>query len=207
MARRGRMYGKKRKINYGRILILLLLLVVVIAVISLLFRKNEYISVIDDVLKSDIREISGTISSVSDVDITVYSNDGIRYTNQHEDIKKLNSFDGTKTEDLDKSGNVKLLFENLYKSKKTVLTEDLPLKKDGYYWVEANFVVEDEKLFFSDEEEYNFDLYYDKETKNVYIKKEYFNEFSTKNNDQKLQGYEATEEFIKIINELAKNGR
>lgn len=207
MARRRHMYGKKRKINYGRILLLLLLLVAVIAVISLLFRKDEYLSVIDDVLKSDIKEISGTISSVSDVDITVYSNDGIRYTNQHEDIKKLNSFDGTKTEDLDKSGNVKLLFENLYKSKKTVQTEDLPLKKDGYYWVEANFVVEDEKLFFSDEEEYNFDLYYDKETKNVYIKNEYFNEFSTKNNNQKLQGYEATEEFIKIIDELAKSSK
>lgn len=204
MARRRSMYGKKRKINYGRILLLLLLLAAAIVLISMLFRKNEYIGIIDEVLKSDIKEISGTISRVSDVDITVYSNDGIRYTNQHEDIKKLNSFDGTKTEDSEKSDKVKQLFENLYKSKETALTEDLPLKKDGYYWIEASFVVEDEKLFFSDEEEYNFDLYYDIETKNVYIKEEYFNEFSTKNNDQKLQGYEATEEFIKIIEELAK---
>ncbi|MGD9569528.1 MAG: hypothetical protein AB7V48_14655 [Sedimentibacter sp.] len=205
MARRRSMYGKKRKIHYGRIAILMLLLAAVVILISMLFRKNEYISVIDEVLQGKITEISGTISSVSDVDITVYSNDGIRYTNQNEDIKKLNSIDGTKTEDLDKAGNVKLLLENLYKSKKSELIEDLPLKKDGYYWIEASVIVEDEKLFFSDSEEYDFDLYYDIETKNVYTKEEYFNEFSTKNNKQKLQGYEATDEFVRVIEELAKS--
>lgn len=204
MARRRSMYGKKRKINYGRILFLVLLLIAVIALIFTLFRKDEYIGVIDEVLKSNIREISGTISSVSDVDITVYSNKGIRYTNQHVDIKKLTTFDGPKSEDLDKSGNVKLLLENLYKSKKGVVVDDLPLKKDGYYWIDARVVIEDEKLFFKDEDEYNFDLYYDIEGKSVYTKEEYFNEFSTKNNDQKLQKYEASDEFIRIIEELTK---
>lgn len=204
MARRARMYGKKRKINYGRILLLALILVAVIVLISLFFRKNEYIDVIDEALQSDINEISGTISSVSDVDITVYSNKGIRYTNQHENVKKLNSFDGTKTEELDKSGTVKILFENILKSKETVVIEDLPVKDDGYYWINANFIIEDEKLFFSDEDEYNFDLYYDIETKTIYIKEKYFSEFSTKNNKQKLQGYEATEEFVRLIEELAK---
>lgn len=204
MARRRSMYGKRRKIKYGRILLLILLLVALIALIFSIFRKNEYISVIEDVLESDIKEISGTVSSVSDVDTKVYSNDGIRYTNQHEDIKRLISIDGSKTEDLEKSKDVKLLLENLYKSKKTVLVEDLSLKKDGYYWINANVVVEDEKLFFSDEEEYNFDMYYDKEEKKIYIKEEYFNEFSTKNNDQRLQEYEATEEFVSIIEKLTK---
>ncbi len=204
MARRGRMYGKRRKINYGRIILLVLLLVVIIALISLFFRKDEYISVIDEALKKDITEISGSISSVSDVDITVYSNKGIRYTNQHEDIKRLDSFDGTKTEDLEKVGIAKILFENLLKSGETVTVEELPLKKDGYYWLEAEFVAKDEKLFFSDEEKYDFDLYYDIETKNIYIKEEYYTEFSTKNNKQKLQGYEATEEFTRLIEELAK---
>lgn len=203
MARRARMYGKKRKINYGRILLLALILVAVIALVSLFFRKNEYIDKIDEALQSDINEISGTISSVSDVDITVYSNKGIRYTNQHVNVKKLNSFDGTKTEELDKSGSVKILFENILKSKETVVIDDLPVKDDGYYWIDANFIVEDEKLFFSDEDEYNFDLYYDIETKTIYIKEEYFSEFSTKNNKQKFQGYEATEEFIRLIEELA----
>lgn len=205
MARRRSMYGKKRKINYGRIILLVFLLVAVIALVSLLFRKDDYISVIDEVLQADINEISGEVNLVSDVDITVYSNKGIRYTNQHDNIKNLISFDGTNTEDLDKSGNVKILFENILKSKETVLIEDLPAKTDGYYWIDADFTVEDEKLFFSDEEEYNFDLYYDIEAKTIYIKEEYFSEFSTKNNKQKLQGYEATEEFIRIIEELANS--
>lgn len=205
MARRRSMYGKKRKINYGRIILLVFLLVAVIALVSLLFRKDDYISVIDEVLQADINEISGEVNFVSDVDITVYSNKGIRYTNQHDNIKNLVSFDGTNTEDLDKSGNVKILFENILKSKETVLIEDIPAKTDGYYWIDADFTVEDEKLFFNDEEEYNFDLYYDIEAKTIYIKEEYFSEFSTKNNKQKLQGYEATEEFIKIIEELANS--
>lgn len=205
MARRRSMYGKKRKINYGRIILLVFLLVAVIALVSLLFRKDDYINVIDEVLQADINEISGEVNLVSDVDITVYSNKGIRYTNQHDNIKNLISFDGTNTEDLDKSGNVKILFENILKSKETVLIEDLPAKTDGYYWIDADFTVEDEKLFFSDEEEYNFDLYYDIEAKTIYIKEEYFSEFSTKNNKQKLQGYEATEEFIRIIEELANS--
>lgn len=158
----------------------------------------------DDVLQKNIIEISGSISSVSDVDIKVYSNKGIRYTNQHENIKKLNSLDGTKTEELQKSGNVKILFENLVKSKETVAVDDLPLKKGGYYWVEASFVVKNQKLFFNDEDEYNFDLYYDIETNNIYVKEKYYTEFSTKNNKQKLQGYVATEEFVRTINELAK---
>ena len=204
MARRRSMYGKKRKIKYGRILFLVLLLAAIIILISMLFRKNDYIGVVDEVLKSDIKEISGTLSSVSDVDIKVYSNEGIRYTNRHEDIKRILNIDGTKTEDSEKSNDVKLLFESLYKSKKTVLVEDLPLKKDGYYWVDANVVVEDEKLFFSDEEEYNFDLFYDKEAKKIYVKEEYYNEFSTKNNKQKFQEFEATEEFINTIEKLTK---
>lgn len=205
MARRRIMYGRKRKINYGRIILLILALAAIIAFVSLLFRKDDYISVIDEVLKSDINEITGTISLVSDIDITVYSNKGIRYTNQHENIKRLNSFDGAKTDDLDKSGIVKILFENLLKSKESVKTEDLPKKDDGYYWIDADFVVEDEKLFFSDEEVYNFDLFYDIETKTVYVKENYYSEFSTKNNKQKLQGYEATDEFVKFIEELANN--
>ena len=204
MARRRSMYGKKRKVNYGRIILLVVLLAAVIILVSMLFRKNEYISAIDEALQGNIEEVSGTISSVSDVDITVYSNKGIRYTNQHEDVKKLNSFDGTKTEDTEKTEKIKQLFSSLYKSKEAALVEDLPLKKNGYYWIDADFVVEDEKLFFSDTEEYNFDLYYDIESKIVYIKQEYFTEFSTKNNEQKLQGYEATEEFVRLIDELSK---
>lgn len=198
------MYRRKRKINYGRIVIVALLLIAVIALVSMLFRTHEYIGVIDEVLKADIREVSGTVNSASDIDINVYSNKGIRYTNSHENIKRLNSFDSAEADDSGKAGNVKKLFENLLKSKETSSVKDLPLKEDGYYWIDADFVVEDKKLFFGDEEKYSFDLYYDRENKTVYIKEKYFSEFSKKNNNQSLQGYEATDESVKLIEELAK---
>lgn len=196
MARRRGMYGKRRKINYKRITILVLLLVVVVFAVSLIFRKNDYIDVIQDVIHSDISEISGTVNKISDVDIKVYSNKGIRYTNQHENIIRLNSFDNTNEESKKNSDDVKLLLENLVLSKETVLLEDLPKKDTGYYWIEAEITVKNEK--------YDFDIYYDIESKNIFIKEKYYSEYSTKNNKQKLQGYEATEKFIKTIEELAK---
>lgn len=204
MARRRGMYGKRRKINYKRIILLVLLLTVAVFAVSLLFRKNDYIGVIEDVIKSDINEISGTVNKVSDVDVTVYSNKGIRYTNQHENIIRLNSFDNTSETNTKNSDDIKLLLENLVLSKETVLLDDLPKKDSAYYWIDADITVKDEKLFFKDEEKYNFDLYYDIEDKNVFIKEKYYSEFSTKNNKQKLQGYEATEEFIKTIEKLIK---
>ncbi len=204
MARRRGMYGKRRKINYKRIILLVLLLTVAVFAVSLLFRKNDYIGVIEDVIKSDINEISGTVNKVSDVDVTVYSNKGIRYTNQHENIIRLNSFDNTSETNTKNSDDIKLLLENLVLSKETVLLDDLPKKDSAYYWIDADVTVKDEKLFFKDEEKYNFDLYYDIEDKNVFIKEKYYSEFSTKNNKQKLQGYEATEEFIKTIEKLIK---
>ena len=204
MARRRGMYGKRRKINYKRIILLVLLLTVAVFAVSLLFRKNDYIGVIEDVIKSDINEISGTVNKVSDVDVTVYSNKGIRYTNQHENIIRLNSFDNTSETNTKNSDDIKFLLENLVLSKETVLLDDLPKKDSAYYWIDADVTVKDEKLFFKDEEKYNFDLYYDIEDKNVFIKEKYYSEFSTKNNKQKLQGYEATEEFIKTIEKLIK---
>lgn len=203
MAKRRRIYKKRRKVNYGRVLIIVLLVVAAAFIISMLFRTHEYMNVIDETLKSDIREISGTVNSTSDIDINVYSNNGIRYTNQHENIKKLNSFDSANADDSGKAGNVKMLFEILQESKKASLVNDLPLNENGYYWIDADFIVEDKKLIFDGEEKYDFDLYYDIENKNIYIKEKYFSQFSKKNNNQKLQGYEASEEFVKLIEELA----
>lgn len=198
MARRRRIYGKRRKIRYGRIALLLLIVVVVIFLVSIPFRKDKYLDVIDKVLQSDISEISGTINSVSNVDISVYSNDGIRYTNRHEDIKKLNSFSSANPDEAERADQVKKLFESIYKLKETVAVEDLPFKKDGYYWIDAEFRSKDE---------YNFDLFYDIENKTVYVKKEYYNEYSTKNNKQKLQGYEASDEFVQIIEKLTNTDK
>jgi len=198
------MYSKKKKINYGRILFLLLILVVLIGLVFIIFKKNDYLGVVKEALDSKITKISGSVNSVSDVDYKVYSNNGIRYSNNHENIKKLNSFDEAKPEDLEKAKDVKLLFENLVKSKETSIVKDLPFKDNGYYWVEANFIAEDRKLLIKDEKEYNFDLYYDIEEKVVYIKEKYYNEFSKKNNKSELQGYKATDEFVRIIEGLTK---
>ena len=201
MARRRNMYSKRKRINYGRIFLLLLILIVLIMVVFLLFKKNDYLGVVNEALDSKITGISGSINSVSDVDYSVYSNDGIRYSNQHENIIKLGVIDETNKEVQDK---VKLLFSNLNKSKETTKVRDLPLKENGYYWIKANFTVEDFKLIIKDENEYSFDLFYDIEEKTVYIKEKYYNEFSKKNNKVELQGYEASDEFVKIIEEIAK---
>ncbi len=203
MARRRSMYARRRKINYGRILLLVLVLAAIVVLVSFLFRKNDYMAVIDEALDSGTTEITGTVSHVSDVDITVYSNEGIRYANQHEDIKKLDSFDGTISDDSEKTERVRMLFESLLKLNQTSGTEDLPLTDDGYYWIDADFSV-GEKSLFGGNDEYNFDLYYDIESKVVYVKEKYYSEFSKKNNKQKLIGYLADDKFIKTIEELTK---
>ncbi len=203
--RRSNMYGKKRKINYGRIILLVALLILLIFISLNLFRKNDYSSKIEEVLNSEIIDISGTISGVSEVDINVYANEGISYTNQHDGIKKLNSFDGTFPSDLDEVGIAKVLLENLAKAEEYALVSNLPKKENGYYWFHVNFVVEDNFLIFENQDEYNFDLYYDIENGKIYVKEKYYNEFSQKNNKLKFKEYEADEEFKSLITELANN--
>lgn len=204
MARRRNVYSKKKRINYGRILFLLLLIVVLIALVFKLFKKNDYTGVVEDALNSRIVRISGSVSSVSDVDYSVHSNDGIRYTNQHENIIQLNTIDGSNAEDKGKADDVKLLFNNVVKSDEGDKVKDLPLKENGYYWVDAKFTVEDWKILGKGENEYDFDLYYDIEEKKVYVKDKYYNEFSKKNNKTELRGYAADDEFIRTIERLAK---
>lgn len=205
MARRKRVYGKRRRINYGRIALLLSLLIVLILLVSMIFRKNSYIDKIEEALNSDISLMTGTMSTVSKIDASVYENDGIKYTNQHEGIKRIEAFDGSLSEDLDKTKDLKKLLENLVEAEeleeagKTVKLDDLPAKDDGYYWVEADISSEDKILFFDIEREYNFDLFYDIENKTIYVKEKYHDEFSTKYNKTKFQAYKATDEFISTI--------
>jgi len=201
--RRNNIYGKKRKVNYARVFGLISVIILLVLLIFTVFKKDDYVTKLDEVLNSEIIEISGTLSRVSAVDISVYSNNGIRYTNQHKNIKRLNSFDGTLSEDLDKAGIAKILMENLARAKETSLVEKLPEKDNGYYWLDANFVVKNNILVFENNEEYNFDLFYDIEEQKIYAKEKYYNEYSKKNNKLELQGYEADEEFKKLITELA----
>lgn len=202
MARRKRVYSKRRRINYKRIVLLVLAIIVLIFLVSKIFTKNSYISKVEEVLNSEISLISGSMSSVSKIDATVYENDGIRYTNQHEGVKKLLIFDGTLSDDMDKVGDAKTLLENLLKSEKAEVIVELPTKEDGYYWLEADIVSENKILLFNVENEYNFDLYYDIENKEIFIKEKYFDEFSKKYNKTKFQGYKATEEFTNIIDSM-----
>ncbi len=202
MARRKRVYGKRRRINYKRIALLVLAIIVLIFLVSKIFKKNSYISKVDQVLNSEISMISGSISSVSKIDARVYENDGIKYTNQHEGIKKHVTFDGSLSDDMDKVSDAKILLENLVKSEKTETVEELPAKEDGYYWLEADVVTKDKVLLFTQENEFNFDLYYDIENEVIYVKEKYYDEFSKKYNKTKLQGYKASDEFTKTLGTL-----
>ena len=202
MARRKRVYSKRRRINYGRIALLITLLVILILLIVKVFSKNRYILKIEEALEQEITQMSGSISAVSKIDATIYENKGIRYTNQHDDLKRLMTFDGSLSKDMDKAGDVKILLENLLISEKTEVIAELPANDEGYYWIEADIFTKDKVLIFSVENEYNFDLYYDIENKTVYVKEKYFDEFSKKYNKTKFQGYQATDEFINILESI-----
>ncbi len=205
MARRKRVYGKRRRINYNRVALLVLAIIVLIFLVSKIFKKNSYISKVDQVLNSEISMISGSISSVSKIDARVYENDGIKYTNQHEGIKKYVTFDGSLSEDMDKVSDAKILLENLVKSEKTEVVEELPAKEDGYYWLEADVLTKNKVLLFTKENEYNFDLYYDIENEVIYVKEKYYDEFNDKYNKTKFQGYKATDEFTRTLGTLGRD--
>lgn len=202
MNRRKRVYSRRRRINYKRIALLIGALIVLILLISMIFRKNSYIDKIEEALNSDISLIRGTLSTVSKIDPTIYENDGIKYTNQHEGIKKIAAFDGSLSENSDEIEDLKFLLGNLIESQESEKTEklsELPAKEDGYYWLETDIISENKILFFDRGIEYNFDLYYDIENKTIYVKEKYFDEFSKKYNKTKFQGYKATDQFITTL--------
>lgn len=205
MARRKRVYSRRRRrINYGRVALLLAGLVVIILLLVKVFSKNRYVSHMEEALEQEITKMSGSISTVSKIDATIYENKGIRYTNQHEDIKRLMTFEGSLPEDAEKAEDVKTLLKNMAVSEKTETLEDLPRKEDGYYWIEADIFTKDKFLIFTTENEYNFDLYYDIEEETVYVKEKYYDEFSKKYNKVKFQGYKATDEFTDTLKTLSE---
>lgn len=204
MARRKRVYSRRRRINYRRVALLAAALLVLILLLVKLFSRNTYISKIDEALEQEITKISGSLSTVSKIDAAIYENDGIKYTNQHEGIKRLMTFDGSLSEDRDKAGKVKNLLENLVNLEKTEVLAELSRKDDGYYWIEADIFTKDKVLIFTTEDEYNFDLYYDIDNKTVYVKEKYYDEFNKKYNKADFQGYRATDEFTNIIESIAE---
>lgn len=200
MAKRKRMYGKKRmKINYKRIGILLAAIIILIFFTSKIFKKNSYTSKIKEALNSDINQITGSLSTVSKVDATVYENDGITYTNQHEGIIKHIKFDKNASQNADKAEISKTLFDELLKSEKTIIVAELPAKDNGYYWLETDISSKNKVKKLT---EYNFDLYYDIENETIYVKEKYFDEFNKKYNKIKFQGYKATKEFVDSMEKM-----
>ena len=141
--------------------------------------------------------MAGTISTVSKIDASVYENNGIKYTNQHEGIKRLVTFNGSLPDDGDRAEKVKTLLKSMPEMENTEVTAELPAKDDGYYWLEADIAAK--------RNEYNFDLYYDIENKTVYVKEKYYDEFSKKYNKTKFQGYKATDEFISTLKTILRN--
>mgnify|MGYP000854506965 CR=1 FL=1 len=192
MARRKRVYSKRRRINYGRVTFLIAALVVIILLVVKIFSKNRYVLHIEEALEHEMTLMTGSISTISKVDATIYENDGIKYTNQHEDIKRLMTFNSSLSEDMDKVSDVKTLLENLLNSEKTEVIAELPPKDDGYYWIEADIFTKGRVLIFTTEKEYNFDLYYDIDNEAIYVKERYYDEFNKKYNKTKFQGYKAT---------------
>ena len=205
MARRKRVYSRKRRINYKRIALLLVAIIIIMLLVIKIFKKDSYISKLDHALESKITNISGEISTVTKVDANVYENKGIKYTNQHEEVKKQLSFDGSLPDDADQLEKIKTLLKSLSEMEKTESIAELPAKDDGYYWLEADIATKNKVLIFTKENEYNFDLYYDIENENIYIKEKYFDEFSKKYNKTKFQGYKANDEFKSTLKGILGN--
>ncbi|MDF2677524.1 MAG: hypothetical protein K0Q97_1847 [Bacillota bacterium] len=201
-----RIYSKRKRLNLIPIIIVLLIVVFVFFVVwggTKLLSAKDYTEQINEVFENEILKTTGSVCSVSKVDINVYSNKGIKYTNRHENIIKLNSFDSSIETETEKASKARILLENLKNLQKTDSVNELLKEENGYYWIRIDLTANDKFLFISDEEYYFFDLYYDKEDKKIYVKEKYFDEFSMKNNTTKLSGYVVDEQYEKLIEDLA----
>ena len=203
MGRRRSTYSRKKKINFKPIIIILLVLVFFAAIGVKIFSSNDYTTQIEEILSSNILKTTGAVSNISSVDIKVYSNDGIKYTNKHESIIKLSSFDSSIQEDMGKVDAVKKILENLGKLEEAETVNELSPKQNGYYWIDINLVAEEKTLIFKSEEDYNIDLYYDISEQKIYVKNKYYDEFSKKNNKSKLKTYKVNDKYKKLIEELS----
>ncbi len=206
MGKRGT-FRRKKRINILPIIIIILVLVIIIALGVKILSPNYTIPQIEELKSVDILKTNGTISIISSVDTKVYSNDGIKYTNRHENILNIDSFNSSIPEDSDKIQTVKSLLEKLKDLEEVGKVKELISKTDGYYWINISLTAEKKMLVFNSEEEYNFDLYYDIEEENIYIKNKYYDEFSTKNNKVKLLGYKVNDEYKSLIEKLAVKTR
>jgi len=202
MSKRGK-YGRKKRIKILPILILLLALLLIVLLGVKIFSPNYSISQIEKIKSSDMLKIEGNISTVSKVDTRVYTNGGLKHTNNHENIIRLNSFSSLIPEDSEKIEIARSLIEKLGDQEEVGKIKELTSKLNGYYWLDISFTSKEKKLIFNSEEEYNFDLYYNIEEQKIYIKNKYYDEFSTKNNKVKLLGFKVNDEYKSLIEKLA----
>lgn len=203
MARRR--YGRRKRINIKPVLLLVLIVTVIVLLGMKIFNSKSYTDQINELISFNIIKTTGSISNTSSVDIKVYSNKGIKYTNKHDNIIKINSFDSSIPEDLNKAEIAKKLLKNIGELENAGIVNELAPKEEGYYWIDINTVAVEKKLIFSTEKEYNFDIYYDIAEQKVYVKNKYHDEFNKKNNKAKLQCYKADEEYKLLIDELTRS--
>nr|WP_312577246.1 hypothetical protein [Sedimentibacter sp.] len=204
---RRRTYGRKRKLNVLPILVLILALAIIVALGVKIFSPNYSMAQIEKLKSDNILKTEGTISTISSVDTKVYSNGGIKYTNKHENIIRLNNFNNSIPEDSDKVEAVQSILEKLGDLEDIGTVKELNPKPNGYYWINVNVTAEEKKLIFNFEEEYTISLYYDVEEQKIYIKNKYYDEFSTKNNKVKLHGYKVNDEYKALIEKLAMKSK
>lgn len=202
MARRKNIYARKKRKIYPFFILLIILVIAVVGLIIKLFGTNSYLEQIDEVMSRNILKTIGSISRASDIDTKIYENQGIKYTNQHENINKITSFSSLLPEDKNKTDIALSIIKNLKKLEKSEAVADLPSKESGYYWFDISLVAEDNFLIFNSEKEINLDLYYDISDNIIYAKEKYYDEFNMKNNKVKLRGFKATDEYKKLIEQL-----
>lgn len=191
-------YKRKIKINYKRFLTSISIFVILTILLTRLLIREDYIDVLKKSLESDKINFSGTISSVSKIDTKVYTNDGLRYTNQHKDIKRIQVI----KQDSDKAQVLERLLHKLVSSNSSSKVSALPKIEDGYLWIETNIDSVDKVLFKDKKETYNFDIYYNINSNKIYTLEKYYNEYSVKNNKLKMQSYDSSDEIKELINIL-----
>lgn len=201
MARK-KIYAKRRRKKNLPIIAVIIAVGIVIYFASRIFSHNEYTSVVQKILDSDISYVSSKISSISAINAEIYSEGDIKYKNQHKDIVKISEYEIDTNEDLQEYNILKKVLEKLVVLDKLDLVKDIPEKDNGYYWVDLNIKIKNKIIVIKTNKDYYIDLYYDIDNKIIYTKEKYYDEFNKKNNKVEFIGYKVDEEMVELLDNL-----
>lgn len=195
---------RRRRRRKSRLVPVVLISLIVIAAVVLsvkMFSSKGYLQQIKEVMSYNSIEAECTVSRVSKVDVRVYSQGGVKYTNRHTDIQPLGSY--TDKTDMEKIITARTMLNNIESLKKGETVSELPEKKDGYYWIRLKLKTEEKGFMSKKNNNYSIDLFYDIAGRTLFIKDKYYDEFSGRNNKVKLTGYSVDDKYLKLIDELA----